>query len=132
MAEVRHLKKFAGGRTTPQKMHADLAFPRTAKCGGCQRKPLIRAITLAPLDEMRRRQPGLDALMTADPNGFMSQIVKIRENSEDKAGKPYLRVGVAYACESCKKSLEQAAAKSPSWCIVEFNYGPKETIQVGA
>jgi len=119
---ARHITKL----DDPQKVHSDLAFPPMAKCAACGRRPLVRAITMAPLDECRKRMPALEALMVSDPQGMMKQLVSIRENVTDAFAKPYLRIGVAYACKSCAPTMEKTLAKSPSWMIVEINRGPKE------
>lgn len=121
MSRARHMTKM----DDPRKVHSQLAFPINAKCNGCGRRPMIRGITLCPMDEARKRMPELEALMVADPDGFMKNVVEIRENPKDVTGKPYLRLGIAYACETCKRELEKTLAKSPSWMIVEINYGPK-------
>jgi len=120
---ARHIKKLHD----PQKVHSDLAFPPGAKCNGCGRRPLIRAITMAPLDEARRRMPELEALMVAQPNAVLSRLVQINEHPGGIANpKPYLRLGIAYACQSCAPAMEKQLAKAPSWMIVEINRGPNQ------
>lgn len=126
MPGVQHMKKFAGGRMTPEEMHQKYAFPIGAKCL-CGRRPRYRAIVMMPLDEARKRMPGLDEIMNADPVAFMQQLVKIRENKTDADHqlKTYLRVSVTYSCKACRGQMDRALAKAPSWAIVEINEGPE-------
>lgn len=121
---ARGRKQLFGGRTTAEEVHAKLAFPKNAKCGGCKRRPVIRAITMAPFDEARKRYPEIDLIAEMNPNELMHRIVRIRENLTDKEGKPYIRLGIAYSCKSCAPVMEKALARAPSWCIVEINRGP--------
>jgi hypothetical protein len=81
---------------------------------------------LAPLDELKIRAPqaiAMYALSFDDP----TKVPVI----PTKYGAMVL-ISDAYACDHCKKDLEKAAAKHPSWCIVEIDRGPKDKIQVGA
>lgn len=120
------MQKFAGGRMTPEEMHQKYAFPIGSKCL-CGRRPRFRAIVMMPFDEARKRMPGLDEIMQADPVAFMQQLVKIRENKTDADHelKTYLRVSVTYSCHACRRDMDKALAKAPSWAIVEINEGPQ-------
>lgn len=122
---AQHMKKFAGGQMTPEEMHQKFAFPIGAKCL-CGRRPRYRAIIMMPLDEARKRMPGLDEIMISAPEEFMGQLVKIRENKTDSDHqlKTYLRVSVTYACKECRRDMDKALSKAPSWAIVEINEGP--------
>lgn len=128
---ARHIRKL----NDPQKVHSDHAFPINAKCAGCGIRPLIRAITLAPLDEARKRMPSLDSMLMTDPELVMQHIVQINESAGSISGvanpKPYFRLGVAYACKTCAPSMERQLAKGPSWVIVEINRGPTERMVFG-
>lgn len=123
------LKAF-GGKSVEQ-VHASMAISPRAKCVGCGKRPYIRAIVMAPFDEAKKMMPDLDDLLQVNPTAVMQSIVQIRENPTDTVGKPYLRLSCTYACQSCRRDFEKALAKAPSWCIVEINYGPKDTIQTG-
>lgn len=118
-----HRTQLFGGRSTAEEVHAKMAFPAHAKCV-CGRRPEVRAITLAPLDEARRHFPDVDRLAEYAPQELLMRTVAIRESPMVKAGKPYVRLGVAYACKSCAPTMERALAKLPSWVIVEINRGP--------
>lgn len=119
MGKNIHTKKLFGGRQTAEEVHAHLAFPRDARCKGCNRKrPVLRCIVMVPFDEAMRRMP---ELATVPAEVLMERVVSIRENPFDKQGKPYVRASVTYACKACTAQLEREAAKAPSWAIVEFN-----------
>ena len=112
-------------------MHREFGFPPDARCKGCGKRPSIRAIMLAPVDEVMKRgmlPPGID-------RAAMHQIiVPIRENPTDKKGVPYARLSVTYSCDACSKELEKALAKAPSWMVVDIGRGPDHTnkVQIGA
>lgn len=130
--DQRHTKRSFGGRSA-QDVHAELAFAPGAKCKTCGRRPEVRAITMAPLDEARKRAPIIDELARHDPERLMTMLVQIKENPTDVAGKPYVRLGIVYACESCAPSMEKTLAKLPSWVICETNRGPnpRRAVTVG-
>lgn len=123
-AEVIHRRKLFGGKMTAEEAHAKYAFPLNARCTGCgTRKGLqTRFITLAPLDEMRRRDPAVELLMQNDPAAFIKVLVPIKGASGQP--EPYLRIATIYACGPCTPAAELAAAHGPSWAIVEINRGP--------
>lgn len=126
--ERRHRRTFEGTyNKTPQEMHAEVAFPKSAKCK-CGRRPITRAITFAPFEDAAKHWP---ELVGVDPNVVLQRVVQIKENPTDKDGKPYVRLGVAYACESCTPAMETALAKLPSWVLVEINRGPTTKKVVG-
>lgn len=118
-----HRKKFMGGRMTPQEVHAQLAFPLDAKCAGCGRRPTIRAITMCELSEARK-DPGIEAIFQENPAAVVQRVVMLK-GSDGKAI-PYLRMGIAYSCASCRPTMERTLAKAPSHWVVEINDGPAE------
>jgi hypothetical protein len=103
-----HRKQFMGGRVTPQELHSALAFPVGAKCVGCGGPPLTTIRTFAEEAEMLKRDPRLKILCMA--------LTKMG---------PYLRLAEVYACSRCTPEAERAAAKHPSWCFCDINYGPE-------
>lgn len=123
-----HRKQFMGGRMTPEEAHSKFAFPVGAKCAACQNPPLVRAIVMAPLDEMKKRDPDFEQLANltlTNPKAaekFFAMLVQIK--GADGKPTPYVRISSAYACKQCAPEMERALAKGPSWCIVEINRGP--------
>jgi len=123
-AETIHRTKLFGGRLTAEEYHAKYAFPVGAKCAGCGKGGSLttRIISLAPLDEMRKRDPMVDYMAANKPTQLFSTLVPIR--GADGKPQPYLRIATVYACGACSTHAERAAAHGPSWCIVEINRGP--------
>lgn len=121
-------KKFMDGRMSPEEAHAKFAFPVGAKCTGCGAPPTIRGIVMAPLDEVRKRDPDFDTLASLaniNPEAatrFYEMLVQIK--GSDGKPTPYVRISTAFSCKSCSKTFEKTLAKAPSWCIVEINRGP--------
>lgn len=80
------------------------------------------------MDELRKRDPVFDkvaSLALINPKAavqFHQTLVQLRGSD----GKPenHVRVSTVYACKMHIKEMERAAAKMPSWAVVEFNYGP--------
>lgn len=126
-AEKIHVKRFMGGRQSPEQVHRELAW-NGAWCGGCGSKaPVIRIITFAPFDELDKRDEGKMWLMqVALQNGGRVPIV------EFTYGK-FVRLGKVYACAGCRKDAEVASARGkPDWVLVEIQEAPtlKPQVQV--
>lgn len=119
-ARSRHLKKFTGGRFTPQEVHAHLAFPHDAKCI-CGQRPTMRAITMCELSEARKAEE-VAQLLESNPAALVQRTVMLK--GSDGLPIPYLRMGMAYACTACSPTLEKTLAKAPSHWVVELNKGP--------
>lgn len=117
---ARHVRKFMGGRRTPQEVHQAWAFPPHATCYACSRRPLVRAITMAQVDDAKRKWPEIAKLTL---RALMDRIVMIK--GADGQGVPYVRIGIAYACAECRSTMEKTLAKLPSWVLVEINAGPE-------
>jgi len=132
--EILHRKKLFGGRYTAEEYHSKYAFPPGASCTGCGRKDGLktRFITLAPLDELRKRDPMFD-LLASDPRGagtLAKMLVQIRGAENNPI--PYVRLSTVYACGACTPAAEKVAAKGPSWVQIEINRGPGTVVpQVG-
>lgn len=123
-APTIHRKKLFGGRATAQEVHSRYAFPPGATCTGCGRRSGLqtRFITYAPLDEVRKRDPLMDAVIGLDPVKSLAMIVPLKGASGQP--EPFLRVSTTYACIMCTPAAEKAAAHGPSWAHVEIHRGP--------
>ena len=125
------MKRFDGGRRTPNEYHREFAFPPTAKCAGCGGPPAIRAIVLVELAEAIKRNmvqaPLFGQIVHPD---VAKTIVQLRGPSGPV---PHTRVSLTYSCDLCRKTMEVELAKAPSWCVVEINEGPdpRNKVQVG-
>jgi hypothetical protein len=122
---IVHREKFQGGRMTPQEFHQRYAFARGAKCHVCTRRPLTTARTYIPLEDLHKQDPeGLGALLVQSPDKLQGMMETFRDASNNPV--QYVRISTTYACRQHRKELEIAAAKGPSWAVVEFNHGPGE------
>ena len=122
-----HRKKLFGGRATAEEMHAKYAFPPDAKCGGCGKRGGLqtRCIILAPVDEVKRRDPYFNLISEVNPQEFLRMIMPTRYG-------PMIRISTSYACPMCTPALERAMAKAPDYCIVDIHRGVgKDKIVVG-
>lgn len=127
VGKARHVKKLMGGRRTAQEVHQLYAFPPGAKCHTCMRRPLLRAITMARVDDAKQHFQHIAELP-------LEALVKLLVTLKGVDGKPepYVRLGMAYACKQCSRDLERTLAKLPSWVCVEINRGPaQEKLIVG-
>ena len=126
----QHMKRFDGGRRTPNEYHREHAFPPSAECAGCGGPPAVRAIVLAELKEAIKHRmvpASLDGRITA---AVARTLVDLRGPSGPVK---HARISATYSCDNCRKTMEVALAKAPSWCIVEINEGPnpRNRVQVG-
>lgn len=122
MSRPIHIKKFGQATgETPQEMHARLAW-RGRRCQVCSGPPVVRIKVLTPVSEMA---PGvLAAIAAADPEG-KGRLPVI----PTKHGNVLMTADV-FACKLHQKGAERAAAKGPSFNIVEIDRGPDPTNKV--
>lgn len=119
---IIHRRKLFGGQRTAEEVHQQHAFPRGAKCAGCGRPPLIRAIVMMELKEALKN-PLIAEIAEKAPEALVQQVVQIK-STDGKSISPYFRCSVVYACKQCGPAMEKQLAKAPSHCIVEINRGP--------
>lgn len=118
---INGVKKFMDGEYTPQEVHRALAWGGR-KCDKCGQPAAVRVRVFADAQEVMQRSPQFIMKLAAENNGQVPVV-------DFKQGK-FIRVSQAYGCSGCRADLEHEAAKAPSWCCVEIDEGPKETIQV--
>lgn len=129
---ARHIKRFNGGRSTPQEFHEQHAFPPTAKCSVCGGSPSVRAIVMVPSDEVEKRGMIPQGAGTV-PQLFPELVPALVPIQDGGTKRWFIRTSVVYSCSRCQKAFEAALAKTPSWAIVEINRGPdpRNRVQVG-
>ncbi len=121
-AEIRHLKRFMGGRATPQEVFRAVGVRK--KCAQCGCPASVRIRVLVELKELIKRQPEFVAqIMASNPTG--QPVVPTVPTIHG----PMVKVSDVGACSQCRTAAERAAARGPSWAIVEIDAGPKETVQ---
>lgn len=115
--EILHIKKFMGGRVTPEELHRAIGL--RVKCSGCGQPAAIRIRVLVELAELTKRQPEFVAAVAAsNPEGPSVPTVATKYG-------PMVKVSDTGACALCRKTAEVAAARgAPSWCIVDIDRGP--------
>ena len=109
-----------GSATTPEELHALLAFGR--RCDACGGPPRIKIQSYVRLDELMERQPDLCAAIAArNPDGTGVP-------SFDSPHGRLVKLGDLVACAKCQQSAERSAAHPPTGTglhpIVEIDRGP--------
>ncbi len=114
---IRHIKKFMGGRMTPEELHRAVGL--RVKCTGCDQPAAIRIRVFAALDELTKRHPEfVAAVAVSNPEGPFVPTVATQYG-------PMVKISDIGACALCRKKAEVAAARgAPSWCIVDIDRGP--------
>lgn len=119
----KHMKKFMGGRYTPNEVHRAVGIRK--KCSVCSQPAAIRIKVYASLEEMIKRNPNfVAAIMASNPDGQFVPTI------DTKWGK-MMKLSDVGACDNCKTEAEKVAAKHPDWCFVEIDRGVKDVIQSG-
>ena len=114
--ERLHRRKLWNGRCTSEEVWRQ-HLPQDARCGGCgSSKVAMRVRTFVPLDWLLNKAPQLAMEIAAKNEGRLHLV--------DFTHGKHVRVGDAFACDLCKKALEQEAAKAPSHVTVQIDRGP--------
>ena len=119
------LKLITGGNMTPSELHRAIGIRKS--CMYCGQPAAVRIRVLVALDELTRRQPEYVAqIMATNPDGSWTV-----PTLPTKYG-PMVKVSDVGACSHCRREAEIAAARGPSWAIVEISAGPDPTNKVAA
>lgn len=119
MKENIHLRKLFGGRMTAMDVHRKYAW-HGARCQACHGPPDIRINSYLPLVEYRRRVTEIGALLFGKGNPTQEPA------TYPTIYGPMVPVSVIYACGAHKQAAETAAARAPSYYLVEIDRGPGE------
>lgn len=117
--DVIHRKKLFRGVKTAEQVYRELAFANR-KCAECGGPPAIRVKVFYPLTEIHETlldAVKLECLVTGEPPPIL------RAN-EKYGNQLIMKVSDIVACERCAAALERAAAKAPSYAIVDIDRGP--------
>lgn len=114
--EKIHRKKLFGGRASAEEVHSALGMKQPCHlCGG---RPVIMIKVLVQHDEFVKQQPMLASeIARTNPNGPYIPTFPTTYG-------PMVLVSKVTACRLHQKELEKAAAKHPSWCLIEIDRGP--------
>jgi hypothetical protein len=124
-AEIIHKSKIFGGQTA-EEVHQQYAFPPGARCFGakfgCSRRPVTTFRTFIELSELRKQDEAFVLLEKLNPQELYKSLVWFK--GSDGSPVAYMKMQTTYACKDCTREGERAAAKGPSWYVVEIDRGP--------
>ena len=126
-SKVRPVKKFMGGRYTPQEVHAAYAFPLNARCNGCGAPPTMRALLFIEAQEALKRGmlPDLTAFDAETTLSLEEKLIRTLIHFKGPSGPvAYFRFSITYSCPLCRHAMHKELAKVPSYMLVEINEGP--------
>ena len=105
--EIIHIKKFDGGRSTPDEVHRKLSYGNR-KCTGCQStKPAVRIRVLMTAADLTKLNPDMAAhIMAANPPSFTLPTVATTYG-------PACVISDNVFCDICKTQAEKDAAHPP-------------------
>jgi hypothetical protein len=109
-SKIIHVKQFDGGRRTPAEYFREQMYAKS-QCTLCGGPPAMRIRYMAEASEFKRREPEVWAVLTAKIGGDPTFPTKYG---------PMVHVESIFACDLCKHSARQMAAKKPDWVICEF------------
>ena len=113
-----HIQKFIKGDLTAREMHI---AAMNKKCEQCGRPASVRLRVLVLLDELVQRNPEFVAQVMVSNSDGTCTVPTI----PTKYG-PMVKISDVGACDSCRSAAEIAAAKCPSWCLVEISVPPED------
>lgn len=124
-AEIIHRTKLFGGKMTAQEVHGRWGIK--IPCFACGKMPVILIRSMIHHDEFVKRDEQLAvAIASSNPAGPFIPTIPTTYG-------PMVMVSRVSACKEHQREAERAAAKSPSWYLVEIDRGPgadKAQIQV--
>lgn len=113
MTQPIHIKKFMGGRMTPEEAHAKLGIRK--KCLGCGQPATFRVRMFATAQDFMRYMPREAAYVASqNPAGPFIPTTKMTYGD-------MVLISDVGACNLCKSKLQKQAAKHPDWMFPEFD-----------
>jgi len=126
-SEVIHRSKLFGGVRTAEDVHARHGLRDPCAIKGCPNLPVIQIKMFMLHDEFVQRNPRMATMIAlSNPNG------KYIPCTPTTFG-PMVRFSTVNACRTHQRDAERAAAKAPSYVLVEIDRGPgadKPIVQV--
>lgn len=115
--QVIHRSKLFGGIKTAMEVHAESAWGRCT-IAGCMHLPVIQIKCFMMLKDFTEKAPDLaTAIAMSNPDGPFIPTVPMTFG-------PMVRFSTVNACKAHQADAERAAAKAPSWVLVEIDRGP--------
>lgn len=116
--EVVHRSKLFGGVTTAQEVHAREALRGKCTIEKCPNLPVIQIKCLMLAADFVKQAPTMAAAIAAsNPDGPFVPTIPTTFG-------PMVKFSTVNACRTHQKEAETAAAKAPSWVLVEIDRGP--------
>lgn len=113
---IIHREKLFGGTRTAMELHRELAW-NNAKCDGCgSAETTLRVSVYVALSDM-----SANTRMRIEYEIAMGRIKEVPLDTG-----PGILMSRQVACKSCQANLERAAAKGPSYAVVDLDFGPGE------
>lgn len=112
--QIIHSEKLFQGRKTAEQIHRELAWGKNVKCEACGAPPAARIQTFVLLTDM-----SLHTQMA-----ILFEVSQKRLHLVKFVAGQGVRTGVVHPCSSCLPSAERAAARGPSYAIVDIDRGP--------
>lgn len=110
---IIHRRALFGGRTTAEELHAKHAF-HGARCDACKAPPSIRIQVFVRIVDMN---PSEKVAVEEAIKLGMVKPVKL-------ATGPAILYSRVHACRMCAPAAERAAARGPSYAIVDIMRSP--------
>lgn len=124
-APAIHGRKLFDGESA-ESVHAKVGFPPGSKCLGCGNPPGVGGITLRSflsVSDLKKIDPnGFGVVAEMHPDKLAAMIVLMRGASGQPV--PHVRISTVYACRMCAPAAEKAAARGPSYAVVDITRGP--------
>lgn len=110
---IIHRDKLFGGQVTAEELHAKLAWGG-ANCSACPSPAAMRVQIFVALRDMSANLRRAVEIQVALGN----------IHTVPTALGPAVRTSYQFACHRCSPALERAAARGPSYAIVDIDRGP--------
>ena len=98
-------------------MREVLRFKEGTACSGCGNRPTYRAITYAPLDEVKRRALLSEGQLMSRQLLFLLAGVKHTQASQEEL---VVKLSETYSCNICWVEFSRALGTGPSWVCVDL------------
>jgi hypothetical protein len=119
MGENLHRKKLFGGRMTAHEIHVKYAW-HGRKCDGCGAPPAMRIQIFVALSDMEVKLR----------EAVQVEIALRRVATKMTVLGTAVRTSFVHACAACGPAAERAAARGPSYAMVDIDRGPGPDRQV--
>lgn len=111
--DIIHRRKLFGGRITAHEIHAKYAW-NNRRCDACGGPTAIRVQIFVALRDMS----------AAVREAVEVEIALGRIHAKSTINGPAVRTSFMHACSGCSMAAERAAARGPSFAMIDIDRGP--------